>query len=115
MKNNETVIVTMGSPTNATQGATTVHTATITDNDATPTVQWTAASQTNAESVTTVTITAQLSAASGLNVTVPYILTGTASDPADYTATASPITINAGNTTATVTITVVDDAIKRIQ
>jgi uncharacterized protein YfaP (DUF2135 family) len=28
-ENNETVIVTMGSPTNATQGATTVHTATI--------------------------------------------------------------------------------------
>jgi hypothetical protein len=35
---NETVIVTMGAPTNATQGATTVHTATINDNDATPTV-----------------------------------------------------------------------------
>jgi hypothetical protein len=56
-------------------------------------------------------VTAQLSAASGLNVTVPYVLTGTASDPADYTVTASPITINAGSTTASVTITVVDDAL----
>jgi hypothetical protein len=71
-ENSETVIVTMGSPTNATQGATTVHTATITDNDTAPTVEWTESSQTNAESVTTVTVTAQLSAASGLNVTVPY-------------------------------------------
>jgi hypothetical protein len=66
----------MGSPTNATQGATTVHTATITDNDTAPTVEWTSSSQTNAESVTTVTVTAQLSAASGLNVTVPYVIDG---------------------------------------
>jgi hypothetical protein len=69
----ETVIATMGTPTNATQGATTVHTATIIDNDAAPTVAWTAASQTNAESVTTVTFTAQLSAVSGQNVTVPFM------------------------------------------
>jgi hypothetical protein len=33
---NETVIVTMGTPTNANQGATIVHTATITDDDAAP-------------------------------------------------------------------------------
>jgi hypothetical protein len=32
-ENDETVVITMGTPTNATQGATTVHTATITDND----------------------------------------------------------------------------------
>jgi hypothetical protein len=83
-ESSETVIVTMGSPTNATQGATTVHTATITDNDTAPTVEWTASSQTNAESVTTVTFTAQLSAASGLNVTVPYVVTGTATNPSDY-------------------------------
>ena len=107
----ETVIVTMGTPTNATQGSTTVHTATITDNDTAPTVEWTSSSQTNAESVTTVTVTAQLSAASGQNVTVPYTLSGTAIDPSDYTVTASPLTITAGSTTASLTITVVDDAI----
>ncbi len=52
---NETVILTMGTPTNATQGATTVHTATIEDNDAAPTVSWSAASQSNLESVSAVT------------------------------------------------------------
>ena len=57
------------------------------------------------------TITAQLSAASGLSITVPYVLTGTASNPADYTVTSSPITISAGNTTGTITITPVNDAI----
>jgi hypothetical protein len=59
---NETVIVTMGAPVNATQGVTTVHTATINDNDNAPTVAWTTSSQTNDESVTTVTVTAELSA-----------------------------------------------------
>jgi hypothetical protein len=108
---NETVIVTMGAPTNATQGATTVHTATINDNDAAPTVTFTAASQSGAESVGTFTITAEISAASGQDVTVPFTLSGTAVDPADYGITASPITITAGNTTQTITITVVDDAI----
>jgi hypothetical protein len=81
---NETVIVTMGVPTNATQGATTVHTATINDNDASPTVTFTTASQSGAESVGTFTITAEISAASGLDVTVPFTLSGTAVDPADY-------------------------------
>src|SRR5205814_6254703 len=71
-ENNETVIVTMGAPTNATQGATTVHTVTITDNDAPPTVTFTAGSQTVAESVGTTEIILQLSAASGQKVTVPY-------------------------------------------
>ncbi len=53
----------MGSPTNATQGATTTHTATITDDDAAPTVTFTAASQSSAGETGTMTITAQLSAA----------------------------------------------------
>ena len=37
----ETVIVTMGDPNNATKGTTDIHTATITDNDAPPEVNWT--------------------------------------------------------------------------
>jgi hypothetical protein len=107
----ETVIVTMGVPTNATAGATYIHTATITDNDAVPEVNWTAASQSGDEAVGTMTVTAQLSAVSGLDVTVPFSVSGTALDPADYTITASPITITAGSLTADITITVVDDGI----
>jgi hypothetical protein len=106
---NETVVVTMGTPTNATQGATTVHTVTITGQ--TPTVTFTAATQTVSEGVGTATITAQLSSASTQAVTVPFTVTGTAADPADYTITASPLTIAAGNTTATITVTVVADGV----
>jgi hypothetical protein len=111
-ENNETVIVTMGTPTNATVGTTTVHTAII-NIDATdiPSVQWTSASQSGAESVGTMTVTAQLSAVSELPVTVPFTVTGTATNPADYTITTSPITIAAGSTTGSATITVVNDTL----
>jgi hypothetical protein len=57
------------------------------------------------------TVTAQLSAVSGLDVTVPFSVSGTATDPADYTITASPITITAGSLSTDITITVVDDGI----
>ncbi|MBU0616471.1 MAG: DUF11 domain-containing protein, partial [Planctomycetes bacterium] len=79
-----------------------------------PTVQFTAASQSGAENVGTMTVTAQLSATSGLDVTVPYTLSGTAANPADYTITASPVTISAGNLTAAITITVVDDTLDEL-
>ena len=109
----ETIIVNMGAPTNATQGATTVHTVTITDNDVAagaPTVVFTAAAQSAAESVGVVTITAQLSAVSAQNVTVPFTVAGTATSGTDFSISASPITIVAGQLTGTVTIAPVNDA-----
>lgn len=109
-ENNETVIVTMGSPTNATQGATTVHTATIEDNDALPTVSWTTSSQSASEGIGTMTVTARLSVVSGRDVTVPFTISGTATDfGTDYSITASPITISAGVLTADITLTIIDD------
>jgi hypothetical protein len=104
----ETVIVTMGTPTNATTAAPTVHTLTIAAQ--TPTVAWTQASQTSNEG-TAATITAQLSSASTQAVTVPFTVTGTAANPADYTITASPLTIPAGSTTATITVNIVADQV----
>lgn len=106
----ETVILTMGTPTNATLGVTQVHTATITDDDATPTVAWTAASQSSANESGSMTVTAQLSAASGQSVSVPFTATGTAT-AADRSISASPITIAAGTTTGTATITITADTL----
>src|SRR3990170_8952418 len=104
----------MGVPANARPGATTVHTATITDNDNPPTVAWTLASQSGAGNAGTITVTAQLSAVSGLPVTVPFTVTGTATAPADYTITASPIIIPAGSLSANITITIVDDTLDEL-
>jgi len=106
----ETIVVTLGTPTNAGLGDTTVHTATILDNDPPPTVDFTAGSQSGPEDVGTMTATLRLSAVSGLPVTVPFTVSGTATEGADndYTITPSPAIIPAGST-ATIVITVNDD------
>ena len=75
---NETVIVTLSNPSNATLGSDKVHTYTITDNDNAPSVDFNTTSSSGAESVSSKVITVDLSAASSRNVTVEYALTGTA-------------------------------------
>ncbi len=110
-EDDETVVVTMGVPANATQGATIVHTLTITDDDAAPTVAFTSGSQTKGEGGGTVAVTAQLSTVSCKNISVPFTVSGSATNGADYSITASPINIPAGNATGSATITIVDDAL----
>src|SRR5690606_8331826 len=80
-ENDETVILTMGSPTNATLGAVTAQTVTLTDNDPAPTVNFSAASQSGGESDGSVTVTATISAVSALDISVPYTVSGTAQNP----------------------------------
>ena len=111
---NETVIVTLGTPTNATLGAIATETLTINDDDATPTVTFTSAGSSPNEGNTNVTLTVQLSAVSGRDVTVPYTINAAsnASNPSDYTISpASPLTIPAGQTSATVTIAIIEDTL----
>ena len=75
---NETVILTLSSPSNATLGGDSVHTYTINDNDNAPSVDFNAISSNGAESVASKAITVDLSTASSQNVTVAYAVTGTA-------------------------------------
>jgi len=108
----ETVDLTLGTPTNATLGATTTYTETIVDDDAAPTVAFTSSGGSATENVATRTVTIALSAESGLPITVPYSVSGTATNPDDYSiAPASPLTFAPGETSKTITITVVDDAL----
>jgi len=108
----ETVALTLDTPTNATLGATTKYTETILDNDDAPTVAFTSSGGSAAESVTTRTVTVVLSSASGLPITVPYTVGGTATNPDDYTLSpASPLTFDPGEISKTITITVVDDGL----
>jgi hypothetical protein len=65
-----------------------------------------------AEAGGTRTFTVTLSQASSLVVTIPYTLTGTATQDTDYTVVpATPLTIPAGQTTASVTITSIADGV----
>ncbi|MDB4113776.1 FG-GAP-like repeat-containing protein, partial [Flavobacteriaceae bacterium] len=102
----ETIIVTPStSPTNATSSISTASTITITDDDDSPSVTFAfSADSIEENSSTDVTLTATLSEASGQDVFIPYTVSGTATITDEYTINASPITISAGATTGTVTI-----------
>jgi len=110
---NETVIVTLSNPSNATLGSDDAHTYTITDNDSVPVVDFNATNSSGAESVSSAGLTVDLSAASGQNVTVDYAVTGTATGSGtDYTLANGTLTINAGETSGTITIgSIADDSL----
>ncbi|OEK00317.1 hypothetical protein BFP97_01770 [Roseivirga sp. 4D4] len=111
-EDDETIILTLSNPANATLGAQTTLTYTIQDNDAEPTVTLSVDNNSIAENAGTSAITATLSAVSGRDVTVNLGYSGTATSGTDYNNTASTsITISAGNTSAgaVVGITAIDD------
>lgn len=107
----ETIVITMGSPSNATIGSPSVHTITIIDNDPEPQLSFTSIGQKVNEDVGTVTITAQLNVMSGKDVTVPFNVVGTAMEGLgmDYILPPSPLTIAAGNTSVDILLEVLDD------
>ena len=106
---NETFVVTLSNPSNATLGATSIHTYTITDNDPTPTVTLSLSGSPMAEAAGAATVTATLSAPSGQDVTVNLAYSGTATVTTDYTQSGTAILIPAGSTDGTVTFTAVQD------
>ena len=112
-EDNETVIVTLSSPSNAGLGSDSVHTYTIFDNDNAPVVDFNSTSSNGAESVSSKAITVDLSAVSAKNVTVNYAVTGTATGSGtDYTLADGTLTISAGSSSGTITIaSIVDDSL----
>ncbi len=109
---NETVILTLYNPTNATLGATTAITHTINDDDAGPTVQFTATTSSDSEGRTAALISATLSEISTNNVTVDYAVSGTATGSGtDFTLANGTLTIEAGKTTKNIPVVVVDDSL----
>lgn len=76
-----------------------------------PTVGFTLASQTAGEGAGVFSLTVSLSAATTKNVTVPFTLGGTATNGTDYTISSSPLTIPAGSTSASIQVTIIDDAL----
>lgn len=122
---NETVVVDISSVTNGTESGTQQATYTITDDDTQPTATLelatsaggpftgiTAANITD-ESGGQLYVVAKLSAASGLSTTVPITFSGTATGGGiDYSTSASSISIPAGQTTATATLTSAFDGVE---
>jgi hypothetical protein len=110
-EDNETVILTLGEPTNATKGTPDVHTATILDDDLQPTAFFDLSSQSGPETLGKMEFKIMLSAASSRPIEVAYTVGGTAQNPADYTITASPAVFSPGVTEALITITLMEDGL----
>ncbi len=116
VESSETLILTLSNPRGATLTSNSVHTYTITDNDqATPTIGFSSAASAGAESVLAVNIPVTLSAISTKETKVNYAVTGTATGSGtDYTLANGTVTIAAGQTTANIALTVVDDTVDEI-
>ena len=110
----ETIVVTLSAPVNATLAAAS-GTGTITDDDGAPTVSIDSPSVMEGDSGSAdLTFTVTLSAASGQQVTVGYsdAGTGTATSGTDYTAIpAGTLTFTAGTTSQTIAVTVAGDVL----
>src|SRR5207237_6034494 len=111
---NETVQVTLSSPTNATLGAIATHTYSIIDDDPAPTVTLSLSGSPMAEAGGVATVTATLSGPSGQTVTVDLAFSGTATLGSDYTSSGTSIVIPAGSTNGTITLTAVPDALDEV-
>ena len=118
---NETIEITLSNPnSNTSVGSNSVYTYTINDDDAEPTIQFNSNSSSGAENVSAVTLTANLSAASGKEVTVGYADKGTGDatgSGTDFAITSGTLTFPASsdaggnNITQTFTININDDAL----
>ena len=108
---NETVGLTLGNPAQADLGVLSSATLTITDNDDPPTVQFSSSTYSVDEGAGTATITATLSAASGLTVTVNYTTSnGTALAGSDYMTATGTLTFTPDVITQTFTVTITNDS-----
>lgn len=113
VEQNESVSLSLEPPTagGALLGTQTTHTATITDDDAPPTVSFgDSALASVAESGSLVT-TVQLSSAAAVDVTVNFTVGGSATPGVDFNITNSPIVLPAGTTTADLTIDILPDTV----
>ncbi len=110
-EDNETVIVTLSNPTNASIG-TASHTYTIIDNDDEPSVEFTGSSLLQGEegAVSQVSMDVELSTVSGRTVTVDYSTSGDADESVDYNIAAGPLTFLPGETTKNISLTIIDDS-----
>jgi len=94
-------------------GAIDEHTLTIFDNEAEPTIEFSANSSSRIEDTVTVSLAVALTHASSEDVTIDYSVGGSATPGAgdDYTIDTSPLVISAGSTSGNIDVVVNEDTI----
>lgn len=118
-ENNETVIVTLGSPVNASLGSKSVHTVTIQNNDVAPVVEVVTedqgANEGSGGTILSHTFTISLSGNTEVSTSIPFSFSGTATEGSDFElSTASPLVIPPGQTSATIILTILGDEMYEI-
>ena len=108
---NETVLVTLGNPVNATLGNRKTHTRTITDDDPAPTIGFSPISGSGSESLVSVPINVALSAPSGFTVSVKYTASNGTTSSGDFSLPAGTLSFAPGETSKTINAAVVNDSI----
>ena len=105
----ETVVVTLGAPTNASLGADPIQLVTLEDDEAPPVVDFVIGAQTALEGAPSVRIEVQLSTPSAQDVTVTYGFSGSATPGEDFVADGGLVTIPAGATRAGFDVRLLED------
>ena len=92
-------------------GSDKVHTYTITDDDDQPEISFNVTTSSGSESISSTAISVNLSSASSNDITVNYAVSGSAiGSGTDYTLADGTLTINAGETSASIVISgIIDD------
>jgi hypothetical protein len=107
----ETVIVTIGAPTNAALGTHSVQTITIQDDDTSPALALGPPTISVGEGAGTVSLVVRLSAAAEQVVTVQYsTIDGSAQAGSDYAATSGSLSFQPGSTSETIVLSIADDS-----
>ena len=115
-EDDETVIVTLGTPTNGKlpSGGSSA-TGTIEDDDTIPTVSVSDAGNINegdsSSAGPTMSFPVSLDVAASQSVTVPFTLSGTATSTVDFVAPDASITISAGGSSGTISVQIIGDLI----
>ena len=111
LESDETIIVDINNPGNATLGGNTNHTYTIYDND--QVVEFSSISSSGDESASPVLLNLTLTPSSSNTVTVDYSVTGgnASGGGTDFTLAAGTVTFNPGETSKNISVTIVDDTL----
>ena len=114
-QDNRRLDISLSSPSNAQLGSPSVTSLTIVDDDPLPTVAFAAAAMSSPENVPNPPIQVQLSAPAGRAIQVTCKAAGgTAVAGTDYALTSTTLTFPAGQVTALVPITVIDNAVSNV-
>lgn len=112
----ETIIISLSNPTNATLGSPTSHTYTITNDDLdVASVSFATAASSVSESNPTASLSVQLSKVLTESATINYSVTGgSAQSGSDFTLSAGTLTFGLGETSKSISISIIDDVTHEI-